>query len=363
MPLSAAATMALELKNITKTVGAETHIYPTDLTLERGSFNILLGTTLSGKTTLMQLMAGLERPTAGSLRFDGRDVTGLPVQRRNVSMVYQQFINYPNMTVFENIASPLRVARIDAATVRQRVNGIADLLKISQLLDRRPSELSGGQQQRTAMARALVKDSDLILLDEPLANLDFKLREELRDELPKLFAERNCVVVYATTEPSEALQFGGRTAALHEGRVCQFGPTGEIYRRPDNLTAARVFSEPPINTAKVTKSGQTITLTDNVTWQAPKSMHELDDGPYTIGIRPHHVCPERLAKDMIPIDGTVQVAELSGSESIIHFDAYGNSWVSLSHGVHPFRSGEAATLYADVAKCFYFSDDQQLIAA
>ena len=136
------------------------------------------------------------------------------------------------------------------------------------MLKRRPNELSGGQQQRTAIARALVKDCDLILLDEPLANLDYKLREEMRDELPKLFAGRKCIVVYATTEPSEALLFGGNTATLHEGRVTQFGPTSTIYRKPADLLSARVFSDPPINTAKVTKKGDEITLENEVTWRS-----------------------------------------------------------------------------------------------
>ena len=156
------------------------------------------------------------------------NVTGVPVRKRNVAMVYQQFINYPHLSVFENIASPLRVAR--RARPRRssaRVGRIAELLQLSPLLDRRPAELSGGQQQRTALARALVKDADLVLLDEPLANLDYKLREDLRDELPRLFADRDCTVVYATTEPAEALLLGGHTATLHEGRVTQFGPTAD----------------------------------------------------------------------------------------------------------------------------------------
>src|SRR3954470_16018190 len=192
--------MTLELRQVTKRVGADVHIHETDLVLREGSFNILLGTTLAGKTTLMQLMAGLERPTSGEIWFRGRDVTGVPVQRRNVSMVYQQFINYSNFSVYENIASPLRVAGMTRSEIDARVRKVADLLRLSPMLNRRPNELSGGQQQRTAIARALVKDSDIILLDEPLANLDYKLREELRDELPRLFADRHCIVAYATTE-------------------------------------------------------------------------------------------------------------------------------------------------------------------
>lgn len=352
--------MSLELKQVTKTVDGQTHIYPVDLVLEPGSFNNLLGTTLAGKTTLMQLMAGLEQPTSGEIWFDGKNVTGVSVQKRNVSMVHQQFINYPMMSVYDNIASPLKVGRVPAADIKKRVGEMAELLRISAMLDRRPSELSGGQQQRTAMARALVKQSDLILLDEPLANLDFKLREELRDELPKLFAARDCVVVYATTEPTEALLLSGHTAAMIEGKVVQFGPTSQIYHRPNLLQSARVFSEPPINTARVTKQGERINITENVHWKAAGGARNLPDGQYTMAIRPHHVTPFRNDESAVIIDGVVDVAELSGSESIIHFEAFGQAWVSLSHGVHPYASGQSAQLFADLSQAFYFDTDDRL---
>ena len=179
--------MAIELKGVTKVVGIDTHIHATSIKLEEGRFNTLLGTTLSGKTTLLRLMAGLERPSKGEIWFKGRRVTGVPVQKRNVAMVYQQFINYPNFNVYDNIASPLKVVRMPAQEIALRVRKVAELLQIEPLLKRMPGELSGGQQQRTALARALVKESDLVLLDEPLANLDYKLREELREELPKRF--------------------------------------------------------------------------------------------------------------------------------------------------------------------------------
>jgi glycerol transport system ATP-binding protein len=192
--------MALELKHVVKRSGAETHIHETSLALKDGEFNILLGTTLSGKTTLIKLMAGLEQPSAGEIWLHGRNVTGIPAQKRNVAMVHQQFVNYPHATVFENIASPLRVAKVAKAEVQRRVEAVAELLRLTPLLGRRPGELSGGQQQRTALARALVKQAGLVLLDEPLANLDYKLREELRSELPKLFADRGCTVVYATSD-------------------------------------------------------------------------------------------------------------------------------------------------------------------
>jgi glycerol transport system ATP-binding protein len=354
--------MPLELINITKRAGAETYIYDTSLALVEGSFNVLLGTTLAGKTTLMQLMAGIQKPTSGAIKFRGRDVTGVPVQKRNVSMVYQQFINYPNYTVYDNIASPLRVAGISSAEIEKRVQQAAGLLRLTPMLNRKPNELSGGQQQRTAIARAIVKDSDLILLDEPLANLDYKLREELRDELPKLFAGRDAIVVYATTEPTEALLFGGNTATLHEGRVTQFGPTAQVYRKPRDLLSAQVFSDPPINTAAVEKRGNEIHLGSAIKWPAGKTAKALKDGAYTIGIRPHHIRPAGKGKSGPSLEGRVLVTELSGSESVIHFDMNGHTWVSQSHGIHPFAVGSTASLEVDVEQSFYFGADGTLAA-
>jgi glycerol transport system ATP-binding protein len=354
--------MALELKNITKRVGAETFIYETDLVLAERAFNILLGTTLAGKTTLMKLMAGIDKPTSGEVWFKGANVTAAPVQKRNVSMVYQQFINYPNLTVYENIASPLRVAGVPRRAIEERVGRVAELMRITPMLGRMPSELSGGQQQRTAIARALVKDADLVLLDEPLANLDYKLREEMRDELPKLFAGRDCTVVYATTEPVEALLLGGHTALMHEGRIVQYGPTSKIYRRPDSLLAARVFSDPPINTADITKRGERIVMQGGLEWDVGGRLAAIPDGPYTIGIRPHHIEPHALNGHAVPIEGRVLVTEISGSESVVHFELAGHTWVSQSHGVHPFEVGEQAKLYADVGRALFFDPSGKLVA-
>ena len=318
---------------------------------------------MAGKTTLMRLMAGLVQPTTGEIWFNGKNVIGVPVQQRNVSMVYQQFINYPNMNVFDNIASPLKLARHNRAEIKKRVERVAELLRLDQFLARKPSELSGGQQQRCAMARALVKDSDLVLLDEPLANLDYKLREELREELPRLFATRERTVVYATTEPSEALLLGGYTAAMHEGRITQFGPTGEIYRHPVDKLTASVFSDPPINTIQVTKKGKQFSIADGTTWDAHGAYFGLSDGPYEFGVRPHHVYPANSKTDGAFVEGTVQVAEISGSESMVHFDVHGQPWVSLAHGVHTFDVGQTSRFHIDVNHSMLFSMQGDLVAS
>ncbi|NQY33024.1 MAG: ABC transporter ATP-binding protein, partial [Coraliomargarita sp.] len=161
--------MTLRLQNVSKSVGGETHIHPVDLELQKGTMNVLLGPTSAGKTSLMRIMAGLDKPDTGQVFWQGRDVTGHRVQSRDVAMVYQQFVNYPSMSVYENIASPLKLKRIAPAEIDNRVRDIAELLQLTTLLDRKPSEISGGQQQRCALARALVKDVGLVLLDEPLA--------------------------------------------------------------------------------------------------------------------------------------------------------------------------------------------------
>ena len=352
--------MSLELKDIEKKVGHETHIFPTNIKLEKNTINILLGSTLAGKTSLMQIMAGLDKPTNGEIYFDNKNVTGVKVQKRNVSMVYQQFINYPNFSVFENIASPLKILRENHEEIKKKVGKIAELLKLSSMLDKKPSELSGGQQQRTALARALIKDSDLILLDEPLANLDFKLREELREELPKLFEDRDCIVVYATTEPSDALLIGGNTATLLEGKIIQFGSTLEVYNNPNNLNSAKVFSDPPINIAEARKTGNSFLVDNqNFKWQIDNT--KLSDGNYKVGIRPHNITTYKEGKNSIEIKGKVLISELSGSESLIHFTNGQYNWVSLSNGIFQKRIGDEETLYMNVDEFLYFDQNNKLV--
>jgi len=358
--------MTLELKKTTKKSGGEFHIYETSLTLNTGGFNVLLGNTLAGKTTLMRMMAGLEKPSSGEVWFDGKNVTGLSVQKRSAAMVYQQFINYPNFTVFENIASPLKVAGMPKTEIKTKVERIAELLQLIPMLNRLPGELSGGQQQRTALARALVKQAELVLLDEPLANLDYKLREELREELPKLFRDSGAIVVYATTEPTEALLLAGNTLTLHQGRVIQEGAAASIYHAPKNLTSAQVFSDPPINISQVTKQGNRFVLNESVQWSVPGKYSQLDNGQYTLAVRPHHLTLVRGdgGEDrQVPITATVQVAEINGSESVVHASVRDQYWVSQSRGIHNLEVGETTTMYLETDKCFLYDQDDRLIEA
>jgi glycerol transport system ATP-binding protein len=351
----------LELRSVSRSVEGRVHIHPTDLSLQKGTMNVLLGPTLSGKTSLMRLMAGLDKPTSGTLHWDGRDVTGMRVQDRAVAMVYQQFINYPAMSVYDNIASPMRITGKSKADIDRAVRSTAEMLKLTPFLTRKPLELSGGQQQRCALARALVKDAGLVLLDEPLANLDYKLREELRAEIPKIFEASGAIFVYATTEPEEALLLGGNTATLWEGRITQFGPTPTVYRQPADATTARVFSDPPMNFVSAVKSGPHITIGD-VKTTASGPLAALPDGTFRAGFRANHLTLDHTTASSIGFDAQVIVTEITGSESFLHLQHGDDRWVGLVHGVHDLAPGTAAKVWLDPAHVYIFGQDGRLVA-
>ena len=354
--------MALELQSVSRIVKGQVHIHPTTLTLEKGTMNVLLGPTLSGKTSLMRLMAGLDVPSTGRLVWHGQDVTGMRVQDRKVAMVYQQFINYPGLSVYENIASPLRLMGKDRAAIDRAVRETAEMLKLTPMLDRKPLELSGGQQQRCALARALVKGAGLVLLDEPLANLDYKLREELRAEIPRIFEESGAIFVYATTEPEEALLLGGNTATLWQGRVTQFGPTPTVYRQPADATTARVFSDPPMNFVSCVKDGHRMTFGGTANAPADGPFAALPDGRYTAGFRANHLHLNTHSGRAVQFRCRLGVSEITGSETFLHLDHGADRWVGLVHGVHDLAPGAEVTVWLDPAHVYVFDADGRLAA-
>jgi glycerol transport system ATP-binding protein len=342
----------LRLSGIQYRVGSEHWLQDIDLSLASAGINVLLGATLAGKTTLLRILAGLDRPTSGHLLQGDTDLTGVPVRQRNVAMVYQQFINYPSLSVYENIASPMRVARKSEGDIKSRVTALAETLRLSPFLSRYPAELSGGQQQRTALARALAKDAELLLLDEPLINLDYKLREELRAELAQLFADGRTTVVYATTEPLEALQLGGHTTLLAAGRVLQSGPTMQVFRRPATLAAARAFSDPPLNVIPAR------TLGDSV----PLPIAQTPRGEILLGIRAHALSLAG-APGYAALSGRVELAEISGSETFIHLARDDVRLVAQVPGVHDLALNEPCTLYVRPASLYGFDHSGRLLFA
>ncbi|CDI01752.1 Carbohydrate ABC transporter ATP-binding protein, CUT1 family [Candidatus Competibacter denitrificans Run_A_D11] len=359
--------MQLTLEGVTKRVGAAMHLYPLDFALQPHAVTVLLGATQAGKTTLMRLMAGLDVPSQGRVLVDGDNVTGRPVRERNVAMVYQQFINYPSLRVADNIASPLKLrGGLDRATIDQRVRELAAKLHIDPFLDRLPAELSGGQQQRVALARALAKEAPLMLLDEPLVNLDYKLREELREELSALFASGDSTVVYATTEPTEALLLGGYTAVLDAGELLQYGPTAEVFHRPQSLRVARAFSDPPINllAGSVVSSG--IQLAAEVPLAVPlaaaKTLADVTERSVTVGIRAGALRVQAQPGD-VALTGRVELAEISGSDTFVHVAAAVGPLVAQLTGVHYFELGAAISLYLDPAQLYVFDARGALLIA
>lgn len=351
--------MLLELARVEKKVGTETWLYPLDLALQESAVTVLLGVTRAGKTSLMRMMAGLDAPTAGQVLVDGRDVTGVPVRNRNVAMVYQQFINYPSMTVFDNIASPMRLR--GQKDTQSRVHEIARTLHIEEFLGRLPAELSGGQQQRVALARALAKSAPLMLLDEPLVNLDYKLREDLREELSLMFAQGRSTVVYATTEPGEALLLGGYTAVLDQGELLQYGPTIDVFRRPVSMRVAKAFSDPPMNflSAQVTEGALWFQNLSDIHLPVAEN---LPAGPVTVGLRAADLSLRSQGEDC-RISGQVQLAEISGSATYVHADTPVGTLIAQVPGVSHHQLGDPITFHFSSRHAYIFGADEALLHA
>ena len=350
--------MQLKLSHITKKVGPAAWLYDMSLAPQPGAVTVLLGATQAGKTSLMRIMAGLDRPSSGSVQVDGADVTAIGVRDRNVAMVYQQFINYPSMTVAQNIASPLKLRK--ERDIPARVRALAEKLHIEMFLDRLPAELSGGQQQRVALARALAKGAPLMLLDEPLVNLDYKLREELRDELTQLFASGDSTVIYATTEPGEALLLGGHTAVMDAGELLQYGPTAEVFHTPRSLRVARAFSDPPMNLLAAQAQPHGVRLKGGL--ELSMALPAGASDALTLGVRASALALQARPGD-VALPGKVELAEISGSDTFVHVDTAVGGVVAQLTGVHFFKIGAAITLHVSPAQAYVFEAGGALLVA
>jgi len=368
--------VALSLENISKTIGGERHLIDINLALEPGTINVVLGHTGAGKTSLLRMIAGLDRPTAGTIRQGGADITRKLPRERSVALVYQQFINYPSLTVRENIASPLRLRGV--RDHEPRVRELARMLRIEELLGRLPGELSGGQQQRVAIARALAKGAEIVLLDEPLVNLDYKLREDLRDELRALLgaveshgsAGKPATVVYASTDPAEALSLGGNTILMHQGRVLQHAPALEVYHRPASVAAARVVSDPPMNLFDGVVKDGAIEIAGELRIAATAGVGAhlagLADGPYCFGIRASD-CRIGGAAEGVAVRARVELSEISGSETFVYLRGIdqGVLYIVQRDGVFHHQLDDELTFYVDPDRLLAFDlgGEQRLVAS
>ena len=349
--------MTLELKNVSLHDGVEQLVLDLNAKFETG-MNILLGPTLAGKTTTMRLIAGLMKPDEGEITLNGQDLSKVEVRNRSVAFVYQQFINYPSFSVFDNIASPLRVAKdkMSKSEIKDRVEEVAELLGLAPFLQRKPSALSGGQQQRVAIARALSRKSDVVLLDEPLANLDYKLREQLREELQNIFSDSDSVVIYSTAEPAESMYFSVPTFVMHEGQIIQRGSALDIYQAPESIFSAKAVSDPPINLLSAKHEDDSLSLAGVVFKRAEIQDALAHASEFTLGIQPHDLHQEKIP-NAVEITGVVQLAEVTGSSTFVHVRLKSNEDLVVElDGAHPMNPGIEYTIYFDPARIYAFDN-------
>jgi multiple sugar transport system ATP-binding protein len=317
----------LTIKGLVKRYGRVLALDGVDLEIGDGEFFVILGPSAAGKTTTLRTIAGLERPDAGTIRFAGQDITRAPVQGRGMAMIFQTFALYPHLSVFDNLAYPLREQRVASAELGRRVGEIAQMLGISHTLERRPNTLSGGEQQRVAIGRALIRRPRLLLLDEPLTNLDAKLRHDTRAEFKRLHRELGVTMVYATPDQLEALTMGERIAVLRQGRIVQTGAPDELYRAPANSFVATMVGAPPMNLVpgrvRAGQAGLVVELPFGEV-DAGRWRHTLASGAEVLfGIRPHDLLPARTQPRGPRFAATVHLTEPLGDVTVIDLDARG----------------------------------------
>ena len=317
----------LSVKGAAKRFGSITALNGTTFSVEAGEFFCLLGPSAAGKTTTLRAIAGLDKLDAGSVVFDGQDLTHQPVQGRDMAMVFQTFALYPHLTARDNLAYPLREAGQDAARVERRVGEIAELLRITHTLGRKPATLSGGEQQRLAIGRALVREPKLLLLDEPLTNLDAKLRHDMRAEFKRLHRELGTTMLYATPDQLEALSMGERVAVIKDGWIVQVDTPRSLYTRPDDSFVATLVGAPTMNLLPVVGQvarGGTVSLSFGEVSGGPwaKALSEFAaETELLFGFRPQDISPAKGDQKGLRFDAKVHLTEPLGDITVLDLAA------------------------------------------
>jgi inositol-phosphate transport system ATP-binding protein len=298
----------IELSSVTKRWGGVTAVEPTDVVIRDGEFVAILGPSGCGKSTTLFMLAGIYTPTEGRILFDDATVNEVEARDRNVGVVFQSYALYPHMTVRENIGFPLRFKNCSREQARRRVDEAASLVQVQELLDRKPSQLSGGQQQRVALARALVKEPGLLLLDEPLSNLDASLRLVMRSEIRGLQRKLGITTILVTHDQIEATTMADRVICMSKGRIEQIGTADDLYHRPDSLFVASFIGSPPINLLKGHATGRRVAV-----GEATFGLSQDLSGDVVVGVRPEDV---RLGEGSV--NGRIEDREAHGRETIYH---------------------------------------------
>ena len=316
----------LKLEGLIKRYGEVTALNGVDLEVRSGEFFAILGPSAAGKTTTLRTIAGLERPEAGAVTFDGRDLTQAPVQGRGMAMIFQTFALYPHLSVRDNLAYPLKQRKVPSSESREQIARIAAMLKITHTLDRKPSTMSGGEQQRLAIGRALIQNPALLLLDEPLTNLDAKLRHETRAEFKRLHRELGMTMVYATPDQLEALSMGERIAVLSEGKVVQTGTPDALYDAPVDRFVATMIGAPPMNLVAgrmQARGGEPVVALPFGEMDARRWRNRAS-GDVLFGIRPHDLVPATGGHEKLPgFSAKVRLTEPLGDVTVLDVEASG----------------------------------------
>ncbi len=357
----------VKLVGLVKRFGKTVALRGIDLEIMDGEFVVLLGPSGCGKTTTLRIVAGLEKPDEGHVFFGEKEVTYLPPKDRNVSMVFQSYAVWPHMKVKDNIAFPLRIRKVPEDEIQRRVKWAAELLQIETLLERYPHQLSGGQRQRVAVARAIVIEPDVLLMDEPLSNLDALLRVKMRSELKKLQRRIGVTTIYVTHDQVEAMTMGDRIAVMNAGKIMQVGTPEDIYLRPANTFVGGFVGSPQMNffDATVTEKdgklilegpGFSIPLTED---QA-SVLKDYVGKTVIAGIRPEHMFPKDLAPPKlkgVEITGDIDFVEALGSDTIIHLRVGEKILVIKVSGSHHYKIGSKLTVVFDLSKLHVFRKD------
>jgi len=355
-PMGPMGPMSITIQSLSKSFGATAVVNDLCLEIGDGEFVVLLGPSGCGKTTTLRMIAGLEAPTAGEILIDSRRVNDLPPQKRDVAMVFQSYALYPHMSVAQNISYPLRVRKIDAAKIQQQVRETAVLLEIEPLLTRRPRELSGGERQRVALARAIVRHPRAFLMDEPLSNLDAKLRLQMRGELKHLQQQLGTTTVYVTHDQAEAMTLGDRVAVMNKGVLQQFAPPLEIYHWPANRFVAEFVGNPGMNFIDGELVGGEFRAgslnlklrDDNLPQGGPRKL--------TLGIRSEHIRVAAAAHDG-GIPANVYVTELMGSEVFVVLELNHRRLVARAPGDFRADTGTTVWLDFDLTQAHFFDPE------
>ncbi|SNY80208.1 multiple sugar transport system ATP-binding protein [Nocardia amikacinitolerans] len=351
----------LQIDAVSKRFGATDAVREVSLDIADGEFMVLLGPSGCGKSTLLRLIAGLETPTSGRVLLDGRDITGVAPQQRDLAMVFQSYALYPHLTVERNIAFPLRARRQSRARIAERVAEVAAALELTPLLRRRPAALSGGQRQRVALARAMVRDPGAFLMDEPLSNLDAKLRSATRAELIALHRRLGATFLYVTHDQVEAMTMATRIALFEDGRLAQVGPPEELYDRPRSTFVAGFLGSPPMNllsaTATVTERDGRLRVVAEGLDAALGIRGAHGDIAVTVGVRPERL---RVVAERGALRGRVTMVENLGSEELLHVDLGGQSLCARVARPAAVRPGDAVELDAAPADLHLFDPDSGL---